>query len=67
MKILKEELYNTLEFIVELRKTSIKDIDFSDVLGQDLTKEQKDTYFWVYERRDPLDAIIEICQKHGKK
>lgn len=64
MKIDKQRFYKTIEYIIELRNTSLLDMDFSDLLGEDLTKEQKETYFWAYEKWDKIDVIIKIYEKH---
>lgn len=59
MKINKNKLYDSMNYIVEINQTNLLKIDFSDLFddGIDLTNEQKNKLFFGYEHLTNIEII----------
>ena len=59
LKLERNKFYATLSYLSEINSTSLLDMDFGDLFddGKDLTKDEKESYFWGCERLNKIDTF----------
>ncbi len=65
MKIRKEELFDTIDFLKKFKEKSIYELDFSDLTktGEDLNDEEKDFIYWKSERLNTLEILELVIER----
>jgi hypothetical protein len=63
IKIEGNKFLQAVAYINRINQASLLDIDFTDLLGKDLTKNEKEGYFWAHERKSNAEIIAIIIHE----